>query len=149
MAENDNYAANASLFKECYDLAAQYEQLDAAKNILRDKSKKIRIADGYDSVQTQSSAESDMQILSEALYELALEGYAASDSNRSDRNISRVSSLPDSGEKEYLLALISLRNRTDETARNEALNHISRALAYSPNDPRYFYLSQILMNPRI
>ena len=138
---------NASLFKECYDLAAQYEQLDAAKNVLREKSKRLGNAEQVNDQGLLPAGETATQIVSEALYELSLEGYAGSDNNRPVRYLSRINELPDSGDKEYLLALLSLRNRMNETTRIEAMGHVARALSYSPNDPRYKVLSEILMRP--
>lgn len=132
--------------KECYELAAQYETNDAAQSVLREKAKKIDIPMNYVPVQADASyQESTMQIVSEAMYGLSLEGFSASE-NSGFKYSHKINSLPGSGEKEFVLALLSLRNGTNETHRIEALGHISSALGYSPNDPRYITLARVLQD---
>ena len=86
-----------------------------------------------------------MQIVSEAIYGLTLEGFAAS-GNTAFKYAHKINNLPSSAEKEYVLALLALRNRTDEEQRLYALRHISVALSYSPNDPRYIALANVLQD---
>lgn len=132
--------------KECYDLAARFENLDTAREVLREKSKKIDIPQNYIPVQADASyQETEMQIVSEVIYGLTLEGFAASD-NTGSRYAYKIDSLPGSAEKEYVLALLSLRDGTNETQRLNALRHISAALSYSPNDPRYIALASVLQD---
>lgn len=132
--------------KECYELAAQFEKLDTAKYVLREKSKKIDIPKNYIPLQADATyEESEMQIVSEAIYSLTLEGFAASES-AGFKYSHKINSLSSSSEKEYLLTLLALRNGTNETQRIDALRHISVALSYSPNDPRYIALAEILQN---
>lgn len=132
------------LLKECYDLAARYESQDIVRNILREKCQRINIPDGYVPLQGNTPyQETEMQILSQAVYELTLEGYAT-DVNSEFQYIHKINGLPTSAEKEYLLAILSLRKGTNTSARIEALRHISSALALSPNDPRYTTLASIL-----
>ena len=65
------------LLKECYDLAARYETRDIVKKILLEKCQKIAIPDGYIPLQENNTyQESDMQLLSQATYELTFEGLA-------------------------------------------------------------------------
>lgn len=145
MADVNNWdSIEAFQLKECYDLAAQFEKLDTARSVLRERSKKIDIPENYIPVQANASyPESEMQVVSEAIYGLTLEGFAASE-NTGFKYAHKIDGLPDSAEKEYVLALLSLRNGTNETQRLEALRHISVALSYSPNDPRYIALADIL-----
>lgn len=132
--------------KECYELAAQFEKLDTAKDILREKSKKIDIPKNYIPVQADATyEESEMQIVSEAMYSLTLEGFVASES-AGFKYSHKINNLSSSADKEYLLALLALRNGTNETQRLDALRHISVALSYSPNDPRYIALADVLQN---
>lgn len=132
--------------KECYDLAAQFEKLDTARDVLRKKSKRIDIPENYIPLQADAAYhETEMQIVSEALYRLSLEGFAASENTRFEY-AHKINNLPSSGEKEYVLAVLALRNGTDETQRIEALRHISVALGYSPNDPRYIALASVLQD---
>lgn len=132
--------------KECYELAAQHETNDTAKSVLREKAKKIDIPKDYVPVQTDAAyQETPMQIVSEALFELSLEGFAASE-NSGFKYSHRINSIPSSAEKEFILALLSLRNGTNETHRIEALGHISSALSYSPNDPRFITLARVLQD---
>ena len=134
----------AFLLKECYDLAVQYEKLNTARDVLREKSKRIGLPDNYIPTPTDLSyRESDMQIISEALAELTNEGFSASGNAGSGYGY-RIGSLPGSGEKEYLLALMALRSGTNETQRTEALKHLINARSFSPNDPRYKALAQVL-----
>ena len=130
--------------KECYELSTQFERLDTAKEVLRERSKRLDVSMNYAPVQTDVSyQETEMQIMSEAIYGLTLEGFAASEKN-GFRYAHKIDSLPSSAEKEFVLALLSLRNGTNETQRIDALRHISVALSYSPNDPRFITLANIL-----
>ena len=43
--------------KECYDLATQFEKLDTAKDVLRERSKKIDIPKNYVPVQADAAYE--------------------------------------------------------------------------------------------
>ena len=141
---NDWDSVEAFLLKECYNLASYFETNDSAKNILREKSKKIDIPVDYIPARVDASYnESEMQIASEALYELTLEGFAASEKS-GFKSEYKINNLPNSAEKEFLLALISLRNGTNETQRIDALRHLSVALSFSPNDPRFIALTKVL-----
>lgn len=132
--------------KECYDLATQFEKLDTAKDVLRERSKKIDIPKNYVPVQADAAyEETEMQIVSEAIYALTLEGFAASE-NIGFKYAHKINNLPSSAEKEYVMALLALRNGTNETQRLDALKHISVALSYSPNDPRYIALATVLQD---
>ena len=120
----------AFLLKECYDLATQFEKLDTARDVLREKSKKIGIPKNYIPVQADATyQETDMQIVSE---------------NIEFKYAYKINNLPVSAEKEYVFALLALRNGTNETQRLDALRHISVALSYSPYDPRYIALASVL-----
>lgn len=142
---NSGNFIDTSLLKECYELAAQYEQLDAAKNILREKSKILGPVDGFGHGKGRAFVgETDMQIISEALHELSLEGYSASDNGRTNRYIPRVASLPDSGEKRFVMALLALREQTNETQRSQAIGQLTEALKFYPDDPRCLALIEIL-----
>lgn len=130
--------------KECYELATQFETLDTAKDILRERSKNLDIPMNYAPVQTDASyQETDKQIVSEAIYGLTLEGFSASE-KAGFRYAHKIDNLPSSAEKEFVLALLSLRNGTNETQRLDALRHISIALSFSPNDPRFIALASVL-----
>lgn len=132
--------------KECYELATQFEKLTPAQDVLREKSKKIDIPRNYIPVQADATyEESEMQIVSEATYSLTLEGFTASEST-GFKYSHKINNLPSSAEKEYVLALLALRNGTNETQRLDALRHISVALSYSPNDPRYITLASVLQD---
>lgn len=99
--------------KECYDLAVQFEKHDTARDILREKSKKIDIQKNGIPIQAVCT-ETEMTL--------------------------------SSAEKEYILALLALRNGTNETQRFKALKHIRTALSDSPNDPRYIALAAVLQD---
>lgn len=130
--------------KECYEIATQFENLDTAKEVLRDKSKALDIPMNYAPVQTDASyQETEMQIVSEAIYGLTLEGFSVAE-NAGFRYSHKIDSLPSSAEKEFVLALLSLRNGTHETQRLDALRHVSVALSFSPNDPRFIALANVL-----
>lgn len=130
--------------KECYELAAQFERLDQAKEVLREKSKKLDVPMNYAPVQADATyQETVMQIASEAIYGLSLEGFSAAEKT-GFKQAHKIDNLPSSAEKEYILALLSLRNGTSETQRLDALRHISSALSFSPNDPRFVALANVL-----
>lgn len=132
------------LLKECYTLAAQYEANSSARDILRSKGRKISIPDGY--VPDSNNIElpySTQKIVSDVLYALTMEN-AAAPATGSFGLQAAVSAMPNCGEKEYLLAILSLRSGRSESNRLEALRHISLALSQSINDPRYTALADIL-----
>ncbi len=60
-----------------------------------------------------------------------------------------LAALPDSAEKEYLLALAALRGDRGNAARVAAVRHISRALAFAPGDPRCQALAEVLAEEEI
>lgn len=130
--------------KECYDLASQYEDFDTAKDLLRGKSKRLNIPNGYMPIQMDTARpETEMQTISDTIYQLSLESpsiYGASDF----KDAHRINAMNDSSEKEFVLALLSLRNGTYESQRINALQHIRAALCFSPNDPRYIAMARIL-----
>ena len=132
------------LLKECYTIAAQYEANSSARDILRSKGRKISIPDGY--VPDSNNIElpySIQKTVSDALYALTMEN-AADPAAGSFGLQAAVATMPNCGEKEYLLAILSLRSGRSESNRLEALRHISLALSKSPNDPRYTALADIL-----
>lgn len=145
MSDINNGDCNEMIqLKECYELAMQYEKLDIVRDVLREKAKKINIPENYVSMQEGLNYhESNMQIISDALYELSLEGLTASVNQEFD-HLHKINNLPSSAEKEYFLTLLALRNGTNETQRLEAVNHIRIALKYEPDDPRYLTLFSIL-----
>lgn len=132
------------LLKECYKLAVLYTRDEMAKNVLREKAKSIDLSEDYVPAQVDAIyQESEMEILSDAMYALTLEGnmiHATSDF----KYMYKIDSLPESGEKEYLKALLSLRQGMSESNRIEALGHLAAALAYTPNDPKMITLARIL-----
>lgn len=132
------------LLKECYTLAAQYEENGAARDILRARGKKISIPGGYiPDGSNITLPTSTQQTVSNIIYALTMEGAAGTTSD-SFRAQHEISSMPNCGDKEFLLAIMALRNGRSETQRLEALRHVSLALSYSPNDPRYIALAKIL-----
>lgn len=132
--------------KECYDLATQFEKLDTAKDVLREKSKKIDIPKNYIPIQVDATyEETEMQIVSEAIYGLTLEEFVASESAEF-KYAHKINNLPSSAEKEYVLALLALRSGTSEPQRINSLEHIRVALSYSPDDPRYIALASVLQD---
>lgn len=132
------------MLKECYTLAAQYEANGEARDILRSRGRKIAIPDGYiPDGSNITLPTSTQQAVSNIIYALTMEGASDTPSD-SFRSQHEISSMPNCGDKEYLLAIMALRNGRSETQRLEALRHVSLALSYSPNDPRYITLAEIL-----
>lgn len=128
-----------ALLKELYNLCEQYEDSFFIKDILRSKGNKLDSVI-YQSVAPAEIPGSDMQLYSEAMKELSI----GTTSNGEISPLYKLSNMSDCAEKEFLLALLSLKNRRTETQRLEALGHISRALQKAPNDPRYITLALIL-----
>lgn len=132
------------LLKECYELSERFETMDVAKNILREKSKKINLLKEPTSQSMVSNLDkSYMQKVTDVIYELTMESFVGNETKDFKLNYV-VNSLPMCAEKNYLLALLALRKGTSETQRLSALQYVSSALAESPNDPRYRALAQIL-----
>ena len=147
MADFNNWdSMEMFLLKECYDLAGRYAPLDGAREVLREKSGQIDLPENY--VPAQADVvfpQTEMQVISEAMFGLTLAGYTASGGDDFN-NTYKVNALPQSAEKEYFLALMALRNGMNESQRTEALRHLSIALAEAPNDPRYIALQYILID---
>lgn len=144
MAEKISWdSLEAFQLKECYDLAARFEKLDQARALLWERGKRIDIPKNYTPIRADAAyPESEGQTVSEATYQLVQDGRAVDTSSFACSH--KVAQLPESGEKEYLLALIALRGGRNETQRLETARHIGAALSYSPNDPRYITLAAIL-----
>ena len=130
--------------KECYELAQQYEHLDIARDIIREKRKRVNLPNNHVPVQPNASyTETDMQIASDVMYSLSLEGAGSSERNEF-KNAHKVQNISNIAEREFLLALLALRKGTSETQRVEALRHLEIANSYSPNDLRYITLINII-----
>ena len=139
-------AAEAALLKECYDLAARFEKIDNARDIIREKLKKVSLyTDGTPMTTAAVVSGSGMDVISEIMYKMSLEGTGGSGKNDNGYAY-KLERLPYSGEKEFLLALLALRDGTDETHRKSALLHIYEALKESNEDPRYVALAAALQN---
>lgn len=128
------------VLKECYALAAQYEQMDAAREILRAKARKINMPDGYfPAGQAPASLQQSVSKVVQALV------FPGGDPAQTGFGLQReVDALPDGAEKEYLQALLELHRGTGESQRLRAIRHISAAREHSPNDPRYIALAEVL-----
>lgn len=134
----------SSLLKECYTIAAQYETNSGARDILRSRGRKITIPDGYvPDGNNLTRPYSTQQAVSNVIYALTMEGTGMASDSFSLQH--ELSVMPKCGDREYLLALMELRNGKSTSERLEALRHISLALSYSPNDPRYIALAEILL----
>lgn len=126
-----------SLLKECYTLAAEYEPVSAARDILHSRGRKIAVTEEQaPSSNNAGSMVSDQTVMSEALR--GGSGYGRLELRRSSSRMSFC------GDREFLLAILELNDGRGEYARIHALEHISAALTYSPNDPRYIALAEIL-----
>lgn len=143
MINNDeNRPIDSDILKELYLLSEQYEDSELVREILRTKEKKIKPASTSSSVcGIVSNVTSDMQYFSTVISVLSMEGFTASGYHSEAIPITSMSESP---EKEYLLALLALRNGKNETQRLEALRHVSSALASAPNDPRFQALAAVL-----
>lgn len=143
MINNDEIGPiDSGILKELYLLSEQYEDSDLARDILRTKGKKIKPSNISASVCSLSpNFTTDMQVFSSIISTLSMEGFSASNSHYEPVPIASMS---ESAEKEYLLALLALRNGKNETQRLEALRHVSSALASEPNDPRFQALAAVL-----
>lgn len=132
------------LLKECYTLAAQHEANNAARSILHSRGRKVSVPVDYIPDESSTTPPATLQqAVSNIIYSLTTEETAGATSNSLATQV-EVSLLPECGDKEYLLAIMALRNGRSETQRVDALRHISLALSYSPNDPRYIILADIL-----
>ena len=145
MAENMKWdSPEAFQLRECYDLAARFETQEQAKAFLQQRAKKIRIPKDYTPIRADAAyPESVAQAVSEITERLAQEGFLSADSSEFAFS-HRISQLPDSGEKEYFLALLALRGGTNESSRANAMRHLSAALSHEPDDPRYTTLAAVL-----
>ncbi len=143
MKDSDNLSSmESSLLKECYALAAEYEQNSTARDILRSRGRKITVTEepATDN-NTAGFMASNQTAMSDAIYELTMKGGSGYNSPKLRQSLSRMKFC---GDREFLLAILALSNGRGETERIEALQHISLALSYSPNDPRYISFAQIL-----
>lgn len=104
----------------------------------------MNLPNNYVPIQPNASyTETDMQIASDVMYSLSLEGAGSSERNEFN-NAHKVKNISNIAEREFLLALLALRKGTSETQRVEALRHLEIANSYSPNDIRYITLINII-----
>lgn len=137
---------NAGLYqlKECYEMSVLYSSDEVAKSVLREKAKTIDIPKTDFPIQNHAVYEEmEKNTFLNAFYELSLVGNAGSIGNLYSK-LNTSDSFTDSGEKELILAILSLRKGTKETNRIEAIGHLSAAHALAPNDPRITSLINIL-----
>lgn len=137
-------AADAYLLKECYELAERVIRAEEARAILRARAAQIDVPKDYmPPAEGSASPESQMQLISEILEALSLE--PADEPARTEFAAShKISNLSNAGAKEYFLTLLTLRSGTNASKRLEALRHLSSALSYSQEDPRYEALAVAL-----
>lgn len=103
------------LLKECYTLAAQSTQEDAARELLQARAQQIDLPEGSPPQQPGAAAPGPEQA---AHFE---------------------------AENAYVQALSVLRAGTGEQQRTRALGCLTRSLQAEPGDPRVLALSQILI----
>lgn len=141
MAKANSYdGAGAALLKECYELAARYEERVQEREILKKKASQLEVSTdgGRNSVVR-------MRTEVEGLYKLMCDiSNDLETRNISTFFLSEMGKIPNSADKEYLLALFYLRGVIDRNSRLEALRHISVAIEYDSNDPRYIALAKLL-----
>ncbi|MFU0662948.1 hypothetical protein [Gardnerella vaginalis] len=135
---------DAFKLKECYEFAARFEKLDAARKLLREKSKNIDISNySTDSQNDVSLKETDMQVISQAIRSLSLEDLDARIYGDSEYR-EKIDNLPDSPEKDYVRVLMTLKHDANRIQDNYALNIISSVIEDDPTDPRYIALANVL-----
>lgn len=157
------------LLRECYELAADAAGTEEEREILRERAAgctgvaggAVCLAEqgepGAVCLAEQGAAGADAlqpdagfsERLMRAVVSLSLtaEGYeSVVDPGKVN---GALAALPDSAEKEYLLALAALRGERGNAARVAAVRHISRALALAPGDPRCQALAEVLAEEEI
>lgn len=144
MSDANINSNDAFKLKECYEFAARFEKLDAARKLLREKSKNIDVSDYLMDSQNDGSYEKTvMQVISEAIHSLSRENL--DDRIYGDSEYSKkIDNLPDSPEKEYMKAIMTLKHDANRIQDNYALNLISSAIDGDPTDPRYIALANVL-----
>lgn len=137
-------SSGAFLLKECYMFAAQYESNNAARDILYARGRKIVVPDrsvlDENHITIPYSTQRAVSNVFHALTKEGTPGKISAEFGLQDE----ISSMPNCGDKEYLLAILALRNGRGKAEQIEALRHIGAALSYSPNDPRYFTMAKVL-----
>lgn len=133
----------ASILNECYNLASRFEKFDAAKAILEEKNKRIKFPDIPMISKERDHRESEMETISGILQGYMQEAYAKPNNSGANSYL-KVQELPETAEKEFLLALLSLKRGSEEAQRYKAMQHISAALDRAPDDPRYLALASVL-----
>jgi hypothetical protein len=129
------------ILKECYSLAAEYEESDIVRNIL--KNKKSQLLDGQNDLeQIIPSDLFDAVSVSRIFEKLSQPNGLDNDTYKASLGFLMLE--PESAEKEYLTALLNLSTGTDEKHRLEAWKHINSAWLAEPNDPRYIALIKVL-----
>lgn len=160
------------LLRECYELAADAAGTEEEREILRERAAgctgvaggAVCLAEpgepgaaclaeqgepgvtGADALQPDAGF-SERLMRAVVSLSLTAEGYeSAVDPGKVN---GALAALPDSAEKEYLLALAALRGDRGNAARVAAVRHISRALAFAPGDPRCQALAEVLAEEEI
>lgn len=145
MSDRDYTDADKAKLKECYSLAERFEMNDTAKEVISARSGALRVSlDHLDDYAETSFDDTEMVIFSEIMEGLSMEPLDSRADTGQNGRVYALDKMPEGGEQEYIRALLALRYGRGNQQRMNALNHLSVALSYDPNDPRYIALLDIL-----
>lgn len=132
-----------AILEECYSLSINYIDDDTAKMLIRDRlnnSRKLKQCNQY-----QNKPNSIQETFTSALLALSEESISNLTLDVFSKQ-SNVNDMEECAEKNYLLALLTLRSGMDDEGRIEATKYLEKAHNQSPNDPRIRTLELILQS---
>lgn len=132
-----------NILKECYSISERMVSNENAKDLIHSRtvnSEKYKCDNQFD-VKPFSEEEMFGDILL-ALSEETIGGVISSVFSKQ----AEVNAMPESAEKNYILALLALRSGMNDEGRIAAIDYLIKAHEDSPNDPRIRTLMLILQS---
>ena len=137
--------ADKVILKECYTLAESFTSLAEEKSVISAKSRALGVSREQMDVFADTAYENtEMAIISgiiDGLSRQALDDRTAGGQAGMEYELGNM---PEGPEREYVYALLALRYDRGNQARADALRHLTTALSYDSNDPRYLALLEVL-----
>ena len=132
-----------NILKECYSISERMVSNEIAKDLIhsRNKNSEKNKCDNQLDVKPFSKEE----IFGDVLLALSDETIGGSISSVFSKQ-AEVNTMPESAEKNYILALLALRSGMNDEGRIAAINYLIKAHEESPNDPRIRTLMLILQS---
>ena len=137
--------ADKVVLKECYTLAEQSCTDEISREVISARSSELRVSRGHaDAYSDTAYVDTEMTVISRIMENLSVQPLDGNTGSLAGSPGYALSELPESAEREYLYALLSLAYERGNQQRLDALRHIATAISYDSGDPRFIALFDIL-----